>query len=105
MTRLFPLLEKGIARARERQRPVLVSLTTAGPDIDPVRLLSRACQAGGEFQFWAVPERNTYVVGSGEAHTFIGCGENGFTEIESQWRDMVEHALIERHVTEKMRAE
>lgn len=92
---LSNLLARAAGLARAEQRPILVSRTTAAPQIDPIAFFRRGSAAGAQLHFWAVPQRGCFLVGVGEAWSFTAEGPERFTTIDSQWQNLLKDAILD----------
>lgn len=92
---LSNLLARAAGLARAEQRPILVSRTTAAPQVDPVAFFQRGSAAGAQLHFWAVPQRGCFLVGVGEAWSFTAEGPERFSTIDTQWRQLLQDAILD----------
>ncbi|MCH8994589.1 MAG: isochorismate synthase [Chloroflexi bacterium] len=88
-------LASGAREAAERDEPVLVSVGTPIPAVDPVALFEAARAAAEEVAFWEQPDEQFSLVAVGTASQLTGHGDDRFDQVVTAWRDLVAGAVIE----------
>lgn len=86
---------EGVNRARDCQRPIIVSLATEVDHHDAISFFSACKRPFTTRSFWADPKRELILVGLGSAHTYETNGTNRFTWTEEQWTYYLRDAVIE----------
>ncbi len=83
-------------RARERGRPVLVSVTTRVGLRDPLALFARGAGVTHNRFFWSVPATGFELTGLGAAWSFVPSDSaDRFTASAAAWRQLVADAVID----------
>ncbi len=92
-------LASGAREAAQRDEPVLVSVGTPIPAVDPVAIFEAARAAAEEVAFWEQPDERFSLVAVGTASQLTGRGDDRFDQVAAAWRRLVAGAVIEPAAT------
>lgn len=95
LPRMEGLAEVARRRARQLNRPVLVSVTIPVKPHDPLALFARGIGPTHNRFFWSVPAAGLDVAGLGAAWSVETSGAERFAAADTAWRDLVAHACVE----------
>src|SRR5688572_1876671 len=91
-SRLSPLLDRALSRARATGRGVLVTAAERIQAMDPLDVIDD----DAELQtYWAVPREDVAIVGLGAVAVFGGSGRSRFSEVSDGWSRLREDAVVE----------
>ncbi len=94
-TRLLDHLVAGVATARRRHAPVLVSLSETLTEIDPLAFWAAGRTVADDRIYWAAPGGSLTLAGIGVAQAFAGAGSDRFATIASAWARLLATAQID----------
>jgi len=92
--KLLELLLQGKDRARQFQRPILVSFTQPIAPFNPIDLFEFFRGVDKCASFWAQPDKHFAMASLGEAHLIETEGSQRYTETALAWNRLLEHAVI-----------
>ena len=92
-------LASAAQEAARRDEPVLVSVGTPIPAVDPVALFEAARAEAEEVAFWEQPDEQFSLVAVGAASQLTGRGDDRFDQVAAAWRRLVAGAVIEPAAT------
>ena len=93
--RLTSLLADGLRQARERGRPVLVSIVQRAPQYDPLTFFDHGGRVGGDRLFWSTPGAEYTLAGVDAAWGLSAAGASRFADAADAWRELCADALID----------
>ena len=93
--RLRQLLAEGLQLARERGRPVLVSVVLRAPQHDPLAFFEQGARLADERLFWAAPSADYVIAGVDAAWSVARTGEQRFSAAAAAWRELCAGALLD----------
>ena len=94
-TRLLDRLTEGVAAARRRHTPVLVSLSEPVAEIDPLAFWAAGRAVADDRLYWAAPGGSLTLAGIGVAQAFTGSGPDRFATIASAWARLLATTQID----------
>ncbi len=74
----------------------LVAASLRIPDFDPIEVYAAATAAGLEGVLWLRPSEEFALVGIGRTWAIEAAGLDRFAVVDSAWRELLEHARVER---------
>ncbi|MGZ3599277.1 MAG: isochorismate synthase [Ktedonobacterales bacterium] len=90
-----PLLRSAADRARDLGYPILASVKRAIPHHEPADVFEAARTiAGGLCFYWEQPTQSIAYVGIDAVATLTAAGDSSIAEVTSQWRMLLEDAVI-----------
>ena len=96
LNEIFELLTLGKRRSTDLHSQVLVSLTRSFPSkIDPLPLFARARRLGTTTSYWALPAKQSWIVGVGEATEVVTEGPIRFKQAAAILRGIIRSAIVE----------
>lgn len=91
---LFEKLVEGIHKAKQLDRPIVVSITMEYDKYDALTFFSQGKQQFDRRSFWSDPKRELTLVGIHSALSLEASGRNRFNELHGQWQDLLKEAII-----------
>lgn len=91
--RLGDVLMRGRREADQYGSPLLVSVTTAIPSLDPVALFGRA--QGRERILWEQPSQEFSLVGLGVAVRLTSCRAQRFSQLSAAWNTLRSRSVVD----------
>lgn len=93
---IFNLLTLGKQRSTASHRQVLVSVTSRFPGkIDPIKTFALAKRMNKLVNYWALPAKESWIVGVGEAAEIITQGPLRFKQAAARIQDLIRSAIVE----------
>lgn len=87
----------GVEQAKLLSHSILVSTSTKvdHTNIDPVTFYERGKHRTGERIYWSAPSGDFVMVGIGNAYTFKSKSGNNFSQVEMEWKEILEYSITE----------
>ncbi len=92
---LLDKLIEGAHKAKQFQRPIIVSFTSKMNSQDALAYFSFAKHQSDSRSFWTDPKRELTLIGIHSALAFEAKGLDRFKKLQNQWQDFLQHAIID----------
>jgi len=93
-SKIAPLFEAGVERAKKTGRATLVSYSQLVPAADPLYFFAERQQTGVNAFYWEHPADNFAIAGVGIARIFKGAGPNRFEAVQAEWGKITMEAVV-----------
>lgn len=91
---LYDKLVEGIHKARQSNRPIIVSMTSQVTSQDALAFFSVCKNKTDTRTFWSDPKRELMLIGISSAVSLEANGLDRFSELNDMWQDLLKDAII-----------